>query len=121
LGIGFRHCLVCRQPRWFHLPQIQNFASINSDRPKPVEALLPMAFSKDLLQEAMGEFDYFGLARVAFACRRVVGSLLFQVSPYNSVIATSAVCVLLFVGIAACLIPARRAASVDPMEALRRE
>jgi predicted permease len=58
---------------------------------------------------------------VAFACRRVVGSLLFQVSPYNSVIATSAVCVLLSVGIAACLIPARRAASVDPMEALRRE
>ena len=57
----------------------------------------------------------------AFAFARVVGSLLFQVSPYNSVIATSAVCVLLAVGIAACLLPARRAASVDPMEALRRE
>ena len=58
---------------------------------------------------------------VAFAAARVVGSLLFQVSPYDSAIASSAVCVLVAVGTAACLLPARRAASVDPMEALRRE
>jgi ABC-type antimicrobial peptide transport system permease subunit len=58
---------------------------------------------------------------VAFAFARVVGSLLFQVSPYNSAIATSAVCVLVALGAAACLLPARRAASVDPMQALRRE
>ena len=58
---------------------------------------------------------------VSFACARVVGNLLFEVSPYNTVITTSAVCVLLAMGIAACLLPARRAASVDPMEALRRE
>ncbi len=58
---------------------------------------------------------------VAFASARVVGSLLFQVSPYDSAIASSAVCVLVAMGTAACLLPARRAASVDPMEALRRE
>ena len=58
---------------------------------------------------------------LAFAFARVVGSLLFQVSPYNSAIATSAVCVLVAVGTAACLLPARRAASVDPMQAMRRE
>ncbi len=58
---------------------------------------------------------------VAFASARVVGSLLYQVSPYDSVIATSAVCVLVAMGTVACLLPARRAASVDPMEALRRE
>jgi len=58
---------------------------------------------------------------VAFASARVVGSLLFQVSPYNSAIATSAVCVLVAMGAAACLLPARRAAAVDPMQALRRE
>jgi predicted permease len=58
---------------------------------------------------------------VAFAFARVVGSLLFQVSPYNSVIASSAVFVLVGLGTAACLIPARRAAAVDPMQALRRE
>ena len=58
---------------------------------------------------------------VSFAFARVVGNLLFQVSPYNSVITTAAVCVLLAMGVAACLLPARRAASVDPMEALRSE
>jgi predicted permease len=58
---------------------------------------------------------------VAFACARVVGSLLFQVSPYNSAIAGGAVCVLVALGAVACLLPARRAASVDPMQALRRE
>ena len=58
---------------------------------------------------------------VAFASARVVGSLLFQVSPYNSAIAGSAVCVLVAIGAAACLLPARRAAAVDPMQALRRE
>jgi predicted permease len=58
---------------------------------------------------------------VAFAFARFVGSLLFQVSPYNSAIASGAVCVLVALGAAACLLPARRAASVDPMQALRRE
>jgi predicted permease len=58
---------------------------------------------------------------VAFASARVVSSLLFQVSPYDSVIATNAVCLLLGTGTAACLLPARRAASVDPMQMLRRE
>jgi hypothetical protein len=45
---------------------------------------------------------------VAFAFVRVVGSLLFQVSPYNSGIATGAVGVLMALGAAACLLPARR-------------
>jgi len=58
---------------------------------------------------------------VAFAFARVVSSLLFQVSPYDSAIATSAVFLLLGTGTAACLLPARRAASVDPMQMLRRE
>jgi ABC-type antimicrobial peptide transport system permease subunit len=58
---------------------------------------------------------------VAFAFSRVVGSLLFQVSPYDSAIATSAVAVLMALGAAACLLPARRAAAVEPMQALRRE
>jgi putative ABC transport system permease protein len=58
---------------------------------------------------------------VAFASARIVSSLLFQVSPCDSVIATSAVFLLLGTGTAACLFPARRAASVDPMQMLRRE
>jgi predicted permease len=58
---------------------------------------------------------------LAFALARMVSSLLFQVSPYNPALAAAAVCVLLAVGTTACLLPARRAASVDPMRALRME
>ncbi|HEY2467509.1 MAG TPA: ABC transporter permease [Terracidiphilus sp.] len=57
----------------------------------------------------------------AFAFARVIGSLLFQVSPYNPLIVSAAVFVLVAVGGAACMLPARRAAEVDPMRALRAE
>ncbi len=62
----------------------------------------------------------FGIA-VAFGFARVIGSLLFEVSPYNPMIVIAAVGVLVAVGAAACLLPARRAATVDPMHALREE
>ena len=58
---------------------------------------------------------------LAFGSARLVSSLLFQVSPYDPALATGAICVLLAVGAVACLLPARRAASVDPMQALRTE
>jgi predicted permease len=58
---------------------------------------------------------------VAFGSARVVSSLLFEVSPYDPVLSASAVGVLLAVGTTACLLPARRAATVEPMQALRME
>jgi putative ABC transport system permease protein len=58
---------------------------------------------------------------ISFGLARVVRSLLFGVSPYNFGITSGAVCVLVAVGVAACLLPARRAAALDPMRALRRE
>jgi len=58
---------------------------------------------------------------IAFGFARVVGSLLFEVSPYNPAIVGATIVVLISVGTVACLIPARRAASVDPMQALRAE
>jgi len=58
---------------------------------------------------------------MAFAFARIIGNLLFQISPYNPVVALTATGVLVAVGAIACLIPARRAASVDPIEALRSE
>ncbi len=58
---------------------------------------------------------------LAFASGRLVSSLLFQVSPYDPALTIGAVCALLAVGTTACLLPARRAASVDPMQALRSE
>ncbi len=58
---------------------------------------------------------------LAFASARVVSSLLFQVSPYDPALALAAVCALLAIGATACLLPARRAASIEPMQALRSE
>lgn len=57
----------------------------------------------------------------AFASARLVRSLLFEVNPYDPALAAGAVCVLLAVGTIACMLPARRAASIDPMQALRTE
>jgi predicted permease len=58
---------------------------------------------------------------VAFASARLVSGLLFEVSPYDPTLTAAAVSLLLAVGAMACLLPARRAASIDPMQALRTE
>lgn len=58
---------------------------------------------------------------LAFASARVVSNLLYQISPYDPLEAAGAVCVLVAVGAAACLLPARRASSIEPMQALRSE
>jgi hypothetical protein len=58
---------------------------------------------------------------VAFGSEHIVSGLLFQVSPYDPVLSACAVGVLLAVGTIACLLPARRAAEVEPMQALRTE
>jgi ABC-type antimicrobial peptide transport system permease subunit len=58
---------------------------------------------------------------IAFASARLVASLLYEVSPYDPGIVAGAVFVLMVVGTVACLLPARRAAMVEPMEALRSE
>ena len=57
----------------------------------------------------------------SFALTRYLQSLLFGVAP-NDPATLVAVCVLLAcVTLAACLVPASRAASVDPSAALRSE
>jgi ABC-type antimicrobial peptide transport system permease subunit len=58
---------------------------------------------------------------LAFGLARTVSSFLFEVSPYDPMLASGAAGVLLAVGTVACLLPARRAATVDPMRALRTE
>jgi macrolide transport system ATP-binding/permease protein len=58
---------------------------------------------------------------IAFVSARAIRSLLFHISPYDPALSAGAVGVLLIVGTIACLLPARRAAAVEPMQALRRE
>jgi len=58
---------------------------------------------------------------LAFGLARLVSGLLFQVSPYDPALTAGAFFLLLAVGAVACLLPARRAAAVEPMQALRAE
>jgi len=52
---------------------------------------------------------------------RLMRGLLFNVSPNDPLILASSAALLVIVAVAACIVPARRAASIDPMSALRTE
>jgi predicted permease len=60
-----------------------------------------------------------GIAAVFAA--RTVRSLLYEIQPGNPWIFALSALVLAFIGLAAALLPARRAISIDPMQALRTE
>jgi predicted permease len=57
----------------------------------------------------------------AFAITRWLGSLLYRVRPTDSVTFLGVPIIFILVALLACWIPARRAARVDPMRALRNE
>jgi ABC-type antimicrobial peptide transport system permease subunit len=59
-----------------------------------------------------------GLIAVA-VLGRLLRSLLFQVSPTDPASVVAAVAVLALAALAGCVLPARRATSVDPLIALR--
>jgi predicted permease len=61
-----------------------------------------------------------GACLAAFATRSIK-AFLFDVSPGNPAIFVSAVLVLALAGFLAAMLPARRAVSIDPMQALRSE
>jgi predicted permease len=58
-------------------------------------------------------------AALAFGLTRLLGDLLYQVSPRDPVAFGSALAVMIVAATAACLLPAWRAARTDPMRALR--
>ncbi len=57
----------------------------------------------------------------AWQAGRAMQSLLFQVPPLNVAVLAAAACVTAIVCLAACLLPAQRAARISPMEALAEE
>jgi ABC-type antimicrobial peptide transport system permease subunit len=57
----------------------------------------------------------------ALALTRVMQSLIYSVKPADPMTFVGITGLLLAVAVLACWIPARHAASVDPMEALRHE
>jgi putative ABC transport system permease protein len=56
-----------------------------------------------------------------FAVGRLLAAQLYQISPHNPLLLGATAIVLAFAALLACLIPARRATLVDPIEALRTE
>ncbi len=62
----------------------------------------------------------FGLG-CAFAAMRLMASLLYQVSPMDPVTYGATTAAVLGIAYLACYLPSRRAASVNPVEALRSE
>jgi putative ABC transport system permease protein len=66
----------------------------------------------------------FGLglgAGAAFGVTRYLRSILFDVQPADPITFVAVGALLLFVALFACYLPARRAATVDPLNALRAE
>jgi putative ABC transport system permease protein len=61
-----------------------------------------------------------GLA-TGFAGSRLIESLLYGVSPRDPAVFAAATVILLGVALLACWLPARRAARLSPLEALRTE
>jgi ABC-type antimicrobial peptide transport system permease subunit len=57
----------------------------------------------------------------ALLLTRLVKTMLYGIEPYDPVTMAAGVLILLLVALAASWIPARRAANVQPMEALRHE
>lgn len=60
-------------------------------------------------------------AGLAFLLGRFLSSLLFGISPRDPAVYSVVICATLVAGALACLLPARRAAGVSPLEALRHE
>jgi putative ABC transport system permease protein len=56
-----------------------------------------------------------------FAAGRLITAQLYQISPYNPLLLGATAVVLTLAALLACLIPARRATLVDPIQALRTE
>ena len=83
----------------------------------------PRELMRAVLLQA-GRITLLGLAvglAVSLATNRLLSSQLFGLSPHDPLLLTAVSVILLGAALLASLLPARRAARVDPMAALRHE
>jgi ABC-type antimicrobial peptide transport system permease subunit len=60
-------------------------------------------------------------AIAAFVLTRLMGNLLYNVSPYDPLAFGSALVVIAIASLTACFLPAWRATRIDPVQALREQ
>jgi putative ABC transport system permease protein len=80
--------------------------------------VLRLVFRQGIIQLAIGMT--LGLA-LGVGVAQLVADVLFEVQPRDPMTFASVVAVLTFAGLLACYVPARRAARVDPLSAMRAE
>ena len=80
--------------------------------------VIAMVLKGAMLQTALGLL--LGLP-VALFCVRFVKALLYEISNVDTVVMAGAIVALASAAFIACIFPARRAASIDPVQALRME
>ena len=86
--------------------------ALGSQRGGIVQLVLTSAAKLTLVGCALGVLG-------ALAASQLIRSFLFQVSPTDPFIYTSAALIMFLFSLVACVLPATRAASADPVEALR--
>ena len=88
--------------------------ALGASRSGVLAMIVKRALSQALIGLAIG-------LPLTFAAARLVASTLYQTSSFQPLVLVSVAAILLAAAFAAAVIPARRAASIDPMRALRTE
>lgn len=88
--------------------------ALGADRPKIVRLVLRGAFTQILIGLTIG-------IPASIGCARLIASQLYQVKEWDPVVLITSVIALGLCALLASIIPAMRAASIDPVKALRTE